>query len=174
MPRVWVSVGSNIDPEAHIRNGLAELRDLFGHLTLSPLYETAPVGIGGDTFLNLVVGFHSDQTPGELRTLMREIEARQGRERNGDPSTSRTLDLDVLTYGDLVTDEGGNSLPRDEILLYGFVLAPLADVAGHERHPVLGETYAELWSRLTALQKQGLRRVDTPTWLTPGRAQSLP
>lgn len=57
MPRVWVSVGSNIDRERHIRVALRELRQAFGELTVSPVYETAAVGFDGDAFLNLVVGF---------------------------------------------------------------------------------------------------------------------
>ncbi len=165
MPRVWVSVGSNIDRERHIRGALRELRRLFGELVVSPIYETEAVGFVGDAFYNLVVGFDSELPPGRLHGLMRAIEERHGRERTGEKFSSRTLDLDLLTYGDVVTDDGGKPLPRDEILRYAFVLAPLADVAGDEPHPELGESYRSLWQRFAARDQQGLHRLDDPDWL---------
>ena len=166
MPHVWVSVGSNIERERNIRAALRELREMFGDIIVSPLYETEAVGFRGDAFLNLVVGFDSDLAPATLHRLMREIEARHGRERSGGKFAARTLDLDLLTYGDVITDEGGKSLPRDEILRYAFVLAPLADVAGDELHPELGETYRTLWERFVQRNADGLRRLDNPPWLT--------
>jgi len=59
MPRCWVSIGSNIQPEENIRAALADLHQAFGDIVVSPLYETEPVGFSGDDFLNLVVGFDS-------------------------------------------------------------------------------------------------------------------
>lgn len=165
MPRVWVSVGSNIDRERHIRAAIQELHTLFGELVISPLYETTAVGFDGDAFLNLVIGFDTGLPPARLHALMREIEARHGRERVGGKFAARTLDLDLLTYGNAVTDEGGKALPRDEILRYAFVLAPLADVAGDERHPELGESYRSLWQRFAERDSAGLRRLDDPAWL---------
>lgn len=171
MPRVWVSIGSNIDRERHIRAALQDLRALFGDLVVSPVYETQAVGFDGDAFLNLVIGFDTALPPRRLHGLMREIEARHGRERGGGKFAARTLDLDLLTYGDAVTDEGGKALPRAEILRYAFVLAPLADVAGDELHPQLGESYRALWDRYAADDRQGLRRLADPAWLhEAGRA----
>jgi 2-amino-4-hydroxy-6-hydroxymethyldihydropteridine diphosphokinase len=165
MPRVWVSVGSNIERERHISAALADLRETFGELVVSPVYETDAVGFEGDAFFNLIVGFDTSLTPSALHGLMREIEAHHGRERSGDKFAARTLDLDLLTYGDAVTEEGGKALPRDEILRYAFVLAPLADVAGDEMHPVLGESYSSLWERFAASNPEGLRRLDNLPWL---------
>lgn len=162
MPRVWISVGSNIERE-NIRGGIVALRELFGDLVVSPVYETASVGFDGDPFFNLVVGFYSELPPRVLHGLMREIEARFGRERGGDKFSSRTLDLDVLTYGQIVSDDGGKHLPRDEIMRYAFVLAPLADVAGDERHPELKQSYRELWSEFDGARE--LRRLDDVDWL---------
>jgi 2-amino-4-hydroxy-6-hydroxymethyldihydropteridine diphosphokinase len=160
-----VSIGSNVQPEENIRAALAELRETFDEIVVSPLYETAAVGFSGDDFLNLVVGFESDLPPGRLHDLMREIEDRHGRQRDGEKFSARTLDLDLLTYGDAVTEDGGKSLPRDEILRYAFVLAPLTDVAGDELHPQRGEPYRTLWSRFPESDKKGLRRLDGPAWL---------
>ncbi|MCB1801098.1 MAG: 2-amino-4-hydroxy-6-hydroxymethyldihydropteridine diphosphokinase [Gammaproteobacteria bacterium] len=164
MPRVWVSIGSNIDRETNIRGGIAALRELFGELVVSPVYEAEAVGFEGDAFLNLVAGFYSELPPARLHGLMRAIEARFGRERSGEKFSARTLDIDVLTYGDQVTDEGGKQLPRDEILRYAFVLAPLADVAGDEPHPESGRTYAELWQAFEG--SRNVRRLDDVEWAT--------
>ena len=165
MPRVWVSIGSNIERERHIRAALADLREKFGDLVVSPVYETEAVGFAGDAFFNLVVGFDTVLAPSELHGLMREIEARHGRERSGEKFSARTLDLDLLTYGDAIIDEGGKALPRDEILRYAFVLAPLADVAGAELHPERGENYRTLWERFAGRETAGLRRLEDPDWL---------
>jgi 2-amino-4-hydroxy-6-hydroxymethyldihydropteridine diphosphokinase len=157
MPRVWVSIGSNIDRQRNVRGALEDLRGLFGELTVSPVYETDSVGFEGDAFYNLVAGFDSELPPATLHGLMREIEARHGRERGAEKFAPRTLDVDVLTYGDTATDEGGKLLPRDDIEQYAFVLRPLADVAGDERHPVTGERYAEMWQRMAAGTDGGMR-----------------
>jgi 2-amino-4-hydroxy-6-hydroxymethyldihydropteridine diphosphokinase len=165
MPRVWVSIGSNIERERHTRAALDNLRALFGDLIVSPLYETHAVGFEGDAFYNLVVGFDTELPPSQLHRLMRGIEDRNGRERSGEKFAARTLDLDLLTYGGAVTNEGGRRLPRDEIQRYAFVLAPLADVAGDELHPQLGETYRSLWEKFAPDNGHGLRRLKDPAWL---------
>lgn len=164
MPRVWVSVGSNIERERHIRGGLRDLRASFGRLVVSPVYESAAVGFDGDAFFNLVVGFDTELPPQRLHGMLREIEARHGRERGADRFAPRTLDLDLLTYGDALVDDGGHALPRDEIDRYAFVLAPLADVAGDEPHPRSGRRYADLWREFAGREQQALRRIETP-WL---------
>jgi len=168
MPHVWVSIGSNIEREKHIRAALHELRETFGELDVSPVYETEAVGFRGDAFLNLVAGFDTGRAPSELHRMLREIEARHGRERSGEKFAARTLDLDLLTYGDAITSDGGKSLPRDEILRYAFVLAPLADVAPEERHPELGKSYRQLWRRFEKENREGLRRLDDPEWVEDG------
>jgi len=165
MPRVWVSVGSNIERERHIRSALDELRDLFGELILSPVYETPAVGFEGDPFFNLVLGFDTELPPARLHGLLREIENRNARQRDGVQFGPRTLDLDLLTYGAIATEDGGKSLPRDEILRYAFVLAPLADVAGEERHPLLGRSYRELWDAFPVSDRHGVKRLPNPDWL---------
>ena len=75
MPRIWVSIGSNIERESHVRAALVELRALFGDLIVSPVYEAQAVGFDGPPFFNLVVGLDSELPPATLHGLMREIEA---------------------------------------------------------------------------------------------------
>lgn len=146
MPRIWVSIGSNIDAEANVRGAVGALREVFGDAVLSPVYETAAVGFEGPPFLNLVAGFRTGLPASRVMQILARIEARFGRERSAKKFDSRTLDLDLLVYGNAPLIVNGKRLPRDEILEYAFVLKPLADVAPAERHTVDGRTYAELWA----------------------------
>lgn len=148
MPRVYVSIGSNIEREKNIRGAVHALRNRFGTLLISSVYETTAVGFEGDPFYNLVLAFDTDLSPRAVADALREIETAHGRTRGEAHFAARTLDLDFLLYGDAVVREETLSLPRAEILKYAFVLGPLAEIAPDLRHPVSGETYARAWERL--------------------------
>ena len=145
MTRVYLSLGSNIERHRHIRNALQALSELFGHLMLSTVYESEAVGFEGDPFYNLVVGLDTDLSISQLQTEIKRIEDDNGRQRGGPKFSSRTLDIDILTYGDFVGVESGVELPRDEITKNAFVLLPLSEIAGGEEHPQLKQTYSALW-----------------------------
>lgn len=147
--RSWLSLGSNIDRQAHIDKALDDLQADFGELVVSPIYESEAVGCTGDNFYNLVVGIETALPISVLSARLRAIEEKNGRLRSGDKYASRTLDVDLLTYGDQVVDAGGIRLPRDEITLYAFVLLPLSEVAAGEVHPLTGLSYRELWARFS-------------------------
>lgn len=143
--RVWLSLGSNVDREKHIRAALAALADRFGQLVVSPVYDCAAVGFSGNPFLNLVVGIDCDLGVGGLSSWLRELEARNGRVRDKSIRfNDRTLDVDILTHGEACGVIDGIELPRGEIVKHAFVLRPLADVAPDEKHPLLGVSYREL------------------------------
>ena len=144
MTRVYLSFGSNIDRESNIRSGLQALADRFGEVSLSPVYESEAVGFDGEPFLNLVAAIDTQLPVGELSDLLRAIESAHGRVRGEKKFASRTLDIDILTYGSETGVIDGVELPRDEILKHAFVLKPLADLAPTEKHPVLGEAYGDL------------------------------
>lgn len=158
MPEVFVGAGSNVEPRRHLGAGLRGLAAQFGLLRLSPVYRNSPVGFAGEDFLNLVVAFETDDAVEEVAAALAAIEAANGRVRGEAKFAPRTLDLDLLLYGDLVLDTGGIQLPRDEIIKYSFVLKPLADLAGEHLHPVLGRSYAELWEHFDG-KRHPLERV---------------
>jgi len=145
MARVYVSIGSNIDRVVHIRAGVAGLRARYREIVLSTVYDTKAVGFDGDDFYNLVAGFDTERDVRRVAAELREIERDAGRGRGAERLMARTLDLDLLLYDELVMDEGGIKLPREEILRYGFVLGPLAEIARDRRHPLLGVSFGELW-----------------------------
>ena len=148
MARVYLGVGSNIERERYITAGLDALADLFGHMDISPVYDSEAVGFEGQPFLNLVVGVNTDLTVAELAKQLRHIEYEHGRPENASRFSSRQLDIDILTYDDLVGVIEGVELPRGEILENAFVLWPLAIVAQGEIHPSDGRTYAALWDEM--------------------------
>lgn len=144
MTEVFVSIGSNIEREKNIRSGVAALRERFGELRLSTVYESEAVGFQGDPFYNLVASFETDATPEDVVAALRAIEDRHGRVRTGPRFSSRTLDIDLLLYGDAVFDVPV-VIPRKEITRNAFVLLPLAELAPDVLHPVTGSSYAALW-----------------------------
>ena len=150
MARVYVSLGSNIERERHIRAALDALEGRYGRLEVSQVYESEAVGFEGDPFYNLVVAFDTDEDPVALDQALHAIEAANGRDRKAPKFSARTLDLDLLLYGDAVVDSGRLQLPRDEITRYAFVLLPLAEIAGEARHPLSGESYRALWAGFDA------------------------
>ena len=156
MPRIWLSLGSNQARETNLRGAVRMLREAFGPVVLSGVYESDAVGFVGAPFLNLVAGAETDRPVEAVRRRLREIEDAHGRVRGGEKFCPRTLDIDLLVYGDLVRPD--LDLPRSEILRYAFVLGPLAEVAPNERHPVLGRPYAALWTDFDR-HEQALRRV---------------
>lgn len=145
---VYVGVGSNLEREVKIRGAIAALRDQFGELVLSPVYDSAAVGFDGSNFLNLVAGFDTERKVEAVVFIFHEIEDRLGRDRSQPKFASRPIDLDILIYGNLITDVPGMRIPRPEILENAFVLKPLQDLAPDELHPEVGETYHNLWQRM--------------------------
>lgn len=142
--RVYVSAGSNIEPEENLRLACRELEARFGDVQLSSVYRNPPVGFDGEDFLNLVAGFDTELSPREVANELEEIHELAGRERNGERFGPRTLDLDLLLYDDLVQDAPGPTLPREDVVKYDFVLVPLVELAPDLRHPVDGRLLREI------------------------------
>ena len=141
---VYLSAGSNIAPERHLKMACRQLESEYGELTLSSVYRNPAVGFEGDDFLNMVIGFSTREKPEKIVDRLERLHDKAQRERLADPFSSRTLDVDLLLYGDLV-HAGAPQLPREDIEKYSFVLCPMAEVAPELRHPVTGLTMSEIW-----------------------------
>lgn len=149
----YLSLGSNIEPRYHLTSAVNELTDYFGKLQVSPLYESTAIGFSGEHFINLVVSFNTDIAPQLIEHRLKKIEADHGRVRNAKRFASRTLDIDLIIYGNLVSDEPP-ILPRADILHYAFILRPLADLAPNSCHPINGKRYADLWANFNHPEQQ--------------------
>ncbi len=150
MARVYLGLGSNIDPEKNLRLGIAELRRRYGDIELSAVYRSPPVGFEGDDFLNLVARLESEKSPLSICDEIEVIHNLSGRDRSGGKWEARSLDIDLLLYNDMVADDPPVRVPRDDILDYSFVLRPLAELAPELVHPVTGRTMLEHWQAFDA------------------------
>ena len=146
MARVYLSLGSNLDPHRYLNAALDELRARFGTIAVSPAYRSRSVGFDGADFVNLAVGLDTELEPIALNDWLHALEDRHGRRRDVPRYSDRTLDVDIVLYDERVIDGPGHlQIPRKE-LRHAFVLKPLADIAPAARHPVGGQTMAELWA----------------------------
>ena len=142
----YLSLGSNVSPEKNIQFALDELVEIFGETVSSSIYKTKAVGFKGSDFLNLVVKIETSLDPERVIDRLHGIEEMTGRITGTKAFNDRTLDIDVLTYDDYINLD--LNIPRDEILKYGFVLEPLAELNPEGLHPIERVTFMELWSRL--------------------------
>lgn len=159
MTCVYLGLGSNVDRHRHIRAALDALTELLGKLQISSVYESKSVGFDGSHFFNLVVSAETQLGVADLSEQLKKIEDNNGRKRSGPKFSPRTLDIDILMYGDFVGVESGVELPRAEITQNAFVLLPMAEIAPQVIHPVLKKSFAELWDGYDKTSQQ-LWRID--------------
>lgn len=138
--KVFVGIGTNHDREHNLRHGIHSLREYFGPLQLSSVYETEPVGQAHTVqYYNLVAGFDTDLQLRQVLTLLKKIEIEAGRR-----SPERCpLDVDLLLFGDVILHNERLSIPRKDITDYAYVAVPLAEIAGDMIHPETGKKFRE-------------------------------
>jgi 2-amino-4-hydroxy-6-hydroxymethyldihydropteridine diphosphokinase len=158
MTTAFLGLGSNLgDRYAHLKAAVMSLRNLGVITEGSPIYETAPVGgPDQDPYLNAVVAMDTEMSAMELLRGLLAIEKSVGRIRD-ERWGPRTLDLDILTYGDQAIREPGLTVPHPEIRNRRFVLTPLADVA-----PGLSDIEGPYASSIEDVTDQFIRRVTGP------------
>jgi 2-amino-4-hydroxy-6-hydroxymethyldihydropteridine diphosphokinase len=150
-----IGLGSNIEPrQAHLDKARAALEAAPGVeiVAMSSIRETAPVGPVTDqpAFLNAAIELRTTLSPRVLLELLLDIERMFGRDRNCEQRWGpRTLDLDLLMYADLLTDEPGLIVPHPRLTERRFVLEPLAELGPDRIVPGTAATVAEHLGKLT-------------------------
>ncbi|WP_144210257.1 2-amino-4-hydroxy-6-hydroxymethyldihydropteridine diphosphokinase [Shewanella donghaensis] len=144
MARIYISLGTNIDPVAHMQAGLIDLQQQFGQLQLSSMFESEAVGFQGTNFLNMVAAADTEMSITEVVATFKRIEKENGRIRGEKKFSPRSLDIDLLLYDDVICHEPVE-LPRGEVLYNAFVLWPLAEIAAQLMHPIEKKTYQTIW-----------------------------
>lgn len=141
-----IGLGSNLgDRAAHLEYAMARLRNLLGNLRVSRFRETIPVGAPGPQplFLNAAAVGQAAMPARDLLDTLLAIEKERGRERPH-PNAPRSLDLDLLLFGDATIDESGLIVPHPRFRARRFVLEPLAEIAPDMKDPATGRTVSEL------------------------------
>jgi len=172
---VYIGLGSNLgDRVAQLRQALVALDVVAGVNVdfasgIASLYETSPVGgpPGQPDFLNAACRVETRLTPEALLAALMAVECSLGRVR-GPVNGPRSIDLDILLFGETVVDSPLLTIPHPRLHERGFVLFPLAEIAGDVRHPVLRDTIGVLYEKwLNGPSRGVVRRVDHPGWARP-------
>ena len=157
--RIFVGIGSNIDREKNIKSCVSILKDVYGDMRISPVYETESMGFDGPNFYNLVSCFETDQSVYELKNTLNDIENDHGRHFNETKFSSRTLDIDILYYDDLVLLDDKIQIPRKEISEYDFVLKPLVDLVPNFIHPTHNISHKDMMNNIK-IKKQIISTIN--------------
>ena len=161
MASLYLSIGSNIEPEAHFQQCATALQQAFSYTVWSPVYRSTAVGMDADDFLNAVVSAQTNLSIELTVEQLKKIEIEHGRVRSENKFSSRTLDVDLLLYNEVVLDTEFITLPRPELTTEAYVLKPLADLIPNGVHPILNKTYDTLLSNLEQIQPECLSDLTT-------------
>ncbi len=158
--RVYLSLGSNVgDREDHLRGAITRLESIARVISVSSFYETEPMEVTNQPwFLNCAVKVETTKMPKQLMAAILEMEREMGRLRTMKKGP-RTIDIDILLFGDAVVDSPEVTIPHPAMHERRFVLEPLAEIAPEARHPVFKKTVSEMLDALPG--GQTVRKVVT-------------
>ena len=148
MTSVFLDIGSNIERRKNIQSCVDQLCLDYPDIVFSKAYESEAFGFDGDPFINLSAKISTDLDYYDLKNYLKTLENKHARKRHSKKFISRTLDVDVLLFGDLVLTPKVD-LPRAEILKFPFVLFPLSEIAADIIHPLENKTIAEITKNST-------------------------
>lgn len=158
MTGVYLGLGSNLQPEKNVPLALNALKEHFNVQQISPWYQSAAQGFDGPDFINLVVAIEYANSLEQLAQEVRKLEFACGRPDNAQKNTSRSIDIDILLFGDFVgefisefvSECSKGIIPRPDIEQFAFVLRPLLDIAPKLIHPKLQVPLYSLWPAVSA------------------------
>lgn len=151
MTTVYVGVGSNIERRKHIEAAIEELLTIGNHLQISTIYECASVGFNSAAFYNLVVALETRFSLSDFAAQLRAIESRWGRDPQAKKFQDRTLDLDIILFGEEISAQDPE-LPRSDIFKYPFVIQPLYDLSPERIVPNDGRSVRQIWQQAINLE----------------------
>lgn len=146
MITTYIGIGSNIERRKHIQAAISELSKLGCDLKLSTIYECQSVGFDSSPFYNLVVEMKTALSLTEFLPSLRDIELKCGRAANAAKLEPRTIDLDILLFGEHIC-AAKPQLPRNDIFNYAFVIEPLYELCPQLIVPVDGRTIEQIWQQ---------------------------
>ena len=143
MAKIHINIGSNQDRETNILTAIDMLHLNFTDIEISDIFESPAQGFDGDDFYNIGINATTNISAQDTGGVLKNIEEKIGRDRTQPKFSSRNIDLDLVFYDDLIDDD--LNLPRDDILQYAFVLAPLVQLNHQMIHPLENKSFAKLW-----------------------------
>ncbi|KJY83597.1 2-amino-4-hydroxy-6-hydroxymethyldihydropteridine pyrophosphokinase [Vibrio galatheae] len=146
MITAYIGIGSNIERRKHIAAAIDELTNIGADIRLSTIYECESIGFDSSAFYNLVVEMKTSFNLTEFSSQLRNIERKLGRAENASKFEPRTIDLDIILFGEH-TSETKPELPRRDIFEYAFVLKPLLELCPQLVVPQDGRTIEEIWQQ---------------------------
>lgn len=150
MITAYVGIGSNIDKRRHVELAVKALQKLDSTLRFSTIYESPALGFSGDSFFNLIVEMKTSLTLKAFFQQLREIENQLGRSENAQKLQDRTIDLDIILFGEFVNDSAPK-VPREDIYKYPFVIQPLYELCPELVIPDDGRTVSQIWQQAESL-----------------------
>ncbi len=158
--RIYLGLGSNTRARENLGSCLNWLAHSFRQMRVSPAYRSSAYGFEGSDFINLVVSIDSVISPLALKDWLIALEDRHGRDRSQPRFSDRTLDVDILLFGDLVAPQW--HIPRQETLTQPYILKPLCDLDPERIHPVEQVPIKQLWQAMQACGHAAIEPVDLP------------
>ncbi|PSU94462.1 2-amino-4-hydroxy-6-hydroxymethyldihydropteridine diphosphokinase [Photobacterium kishitanii] len=152
MITAYISIGSNVERDHYLPAGVAAVAQLATSWRMSRVFEAEPVGFDGDNFFNSVVEIKTSLSLATLQQSLKAIERQLGRPENTTKNQSRTIDLDILLYGDVIS-ECSPKLPRSDLYKFAFVLWPMSELCPELVIPGQQQTIAELWQKFSPQQQ---------------------
>jgi len=147
MVMAYVGVGTNIERVKHSRAAIDEMSNLGDHIRVSAVYESAPMGFNSGSFYNFVIELNTTQTLTEFSHALRNIEFKWGRSSNAQKYQDRSLDLDILLFGNEISARSP-VVPREDIFKYPFVIQPLYDLVPDLVIPNDGRSVKKIWQKM--------------------------